>query len=387
MPIRCSYLLRYMLLLPVAVLACAPSGCRETGTPGKQELRVGALLSFTGGAAAYGTDVDKGARLAVDELNALNEPLRVKYTAADDKSDKSEAATQARALVQTQGVHVILGPAISPSALSVGKYVEEHQIPMVTPSANQDEVTHSSEYDRTYVSRVCFDNAFQGRVLARFIRDELGLRRVATIYDKTLSYSIGLSASFKSELEQNGGTVVHEEFYSVKDTDYSTLIDKVAQFDVEALFIPGWDENVGPMLKQSGRKWDRFMLVGPETWPSNRLLELAGGNVGRSYALSHYVPDDPNPIVARFTKAYQERYREIPSPFAALGYDTMKLIWHAAKRARSLAGPDLKDAINTTRDLELVTGTVTLDKHRNPQKDAVIVRVEPTGFKFHRRVK
>jgi branched-chain amino acid transport system substrate-binding protein len=380
----------------VTSLACAllilllVTGCnRETSgsVPAVPTLVVGAVLSQTGPAAAYGSEADKGARLAVEQLNARPGAFKIEYIPMDDKSDRTEAVKVARMLIDADKVNVILGPAISPSALSVGKLAEERQIPIVGTSPTQDEVTASSEYDRKYVSRVCFNDSFQGGVLARFVHDSLGKRTAAIVYDKTLSYSIGLSKTFKEEFTRLGGEVKHEENYSVRDTDYSPLIDKVATYDVDVLFIPGWDENVGPMLKQAGHRWDKFVLIGGDAWPTNRLLELSGGNIRSAYALSHYVPDDPDPKVQEFQAAYRAKYNETSSPFSALGYDAVMLIADAAQRAKSLSGPDLKDAISRTQGLRLVTGTITFDEHRNPVKDAVIVRIEPNRIVYQERIR
>lgn len=367
------------------VVACqskdVSSGSYENG----RELKIGGIMSLTGGAAAYGQETEKGILLAVEEINESSQGS-IHYVSGDDKSDKTEAVKTARSLVEVEGVNVIVGPVISPSALSAGKYLDEMRVPMVSTSAIQDEVTVSDSYDRVFVSRVCFNNTFQGTVLAEFAFHDLGLRSVATIYDKTLSYSIGVSGTFKQVFEDLGGTVSYEENYSVSDTDYSSLIQKVSRFEVDALFIPGWDENVGPMLKQAGDRWDHFTLLGPESWPSNRLLSLAAGNIKTAYALSHYFPDDTNERVQAFNIAYNAKYGETPSPFAALGYDAIKLIWDAHSRAESSDSQSMMAAINATRNLTVVTGTITLDEHRNAVKDAVILRVHPDRFVFHKRI-
>jgi branched-chain amino acid transport system substrate-binding protein len=376
------------LLLPLAALpvALALYGCRTTDKDKGKTLVVGAIHSTSGGAAAYGGDADKGARLAVEEINARKGPFQVEYVALDDKSDKTEAVKVARTLIDANNAQVILGPTISPSSLSVGKLAEERQIPVVVTLATQDEITVADGQDREYVSRVCFNDAFQGGVLARFAANSLKKKKAAIVYDRTLSYSIGLAKTFEEEFARLGGEVLHKENYSVKDVDYSALIDKVATFDVDLLFIPGWDENVGPMLRQAGKKWNKFVLLGGDGWPVPRLLELSGGNVGTSYALSHFSPDDPSKMVKDFVKRYREKYKEDPTPYAALGYDAMMLIADAAGRAKSFTGPDLKDAINASKGVELVSGTLTFDKHRNPAKEGVIVRLLPKKIEFYERV-
>jgi len=363
------------------------ASCRaERDSRSNSTLVVGGVLSQTGPAAAYGSDADKGARLALERLSRDGLPFSIQYVSRDDRSDKTEAAKVGQSLIEIDHADIILGPAISPSALSLGKIAEERQVPLVGTSPTQDEVTKSEAYDRRYVFRVCFNDSFQGEVLARFAAERLGKKTAVIVYDKTLSYSIGLARTFREEFERLGGVIQHEENYSVQDTDYSVLIDKVANFKADVLFIPGWDENVGPMIKQAGDRWDRFTLLGGDAWPTPRFLELAGGNISDAYALSHFVPEDPDPRVQDFVGSYKKKYGEIPSPFAALGYDAMLVIVDAAKRSGSFDGPALRDALAVTNNLGVVTGNLSFDDSRNPRKEAVILRIHPDRFDFFERV-
>lgn len=373
------------LLMLLLVPACRDKSGTTATDPTTRVLKVGGILSKTGGAAAYGSDAEKGAKLAAEEINATG-TLQVDYRSVDDKSNQTEAVKVARTLIDVDQVDVILGPAISPSAVSVGKFANERQIPILATSATLDAVTTSAEYDREYVFRVCFNDSFQGSVLGKFAKESLEASTAAIIYDKTLSYSIGLSKTFEEEFTSRGGRVLHKENYSVNDTDFSALIGKVAEYNVDVLFIPGWDENVGPMLKQAGNKWNNFKLLGGDGWPTDRLLELAGGNIPESYAVSHYSPEDPTDRVTKFNSAFRAKYSEEPSPFAALGYDAMHLIADAARRATDFDGDSLRKAISQTTDLELVTGKISFSEKRNPVKDVVIVRINPGAIVFHERL-
>jgi branched-chain amino acid transport system substrate-binding protein len=384
------------LRLPFTVVGLAIAvntvGCVRNKPESEQHgptLVVGAILSLSGGAATYGQDADRGARLALEQINAEGEnKLKVIYKPSDDKSSQTEAQKVATSLIDVEKVHVLLGPAISPSALSVGKLAQERRVPIVATSATQNEITFSTDYDRTYVFRVCFSDDQQARLLAKFAVASLQKRIAVVVYDKTLSYSVGLSKSFRDEYARLGGTVAHEENYSVKDTDYSALIAKVADYDADLLFIAGWDENVGPMLKQAGKKWAKFTLLGADGWPTETLLRLSGGNTLSSYAVSHFaMRDTQRPMVQKFIEAFRAKYHEDPSPFAALGYDAMMLIFDAAIRSESLTPEHLRESIARTNGLELVTTeSLRWDEHRNPIKAAYIVRINSSSITFHEEV-
>lgn len=374
-------------LIGLIGLTCVLVGCQLPQEANSTEIVVGGLFSKTGAAGGYGVDSDNGAQMAVDEINLSDSQVKIDYMSMDDKTDKTEAIKAARSLIDVFKVDAIVGPTISPSALVVGKIAEDRQIPMITTSATQDEVTVSNSYDRQYVSRVCFADSFQGTILANFARNSLQAKSALIAYDKSLSYSVGLANRFEEEFSNLGGSVVHRESFSSADTDFSPLIDKIALYEADVLFIPAWDEQVGPMLKQSGDKWSKFTLLGGDGWISEKLLELSGGNVGRAFAVSHFSPDDPSERTIEFRNRFKEKYGEEPSPLAALGYDSIYLVHDAAIRSTASSDLSLKDAINSTEGLKLITGTLTLDENRNPEKDAFIMKVQSDGFQFYERVR
>ena len=81
-----------------------------------------------------------------------------------------------------------------------------------------------------------------------------------------------------------------------------------------------------------------------------------------------------------FVKAYKAKYTgETPNAMAALGYDAVKLVADAAKRAGSSDRKALRDAIESTKDFAGVTGQITIDKQHNAVKSAVIVKIDASG--------
>ena len=66
-----------------------------------------------------------------------------------------------------------------------------------------------------------------------------------------------------------------------------------------------------------------------------------------------------------FVQKYKERYGQIPDSLAALGYDAMKTLADAMKRAAKLDGPSIRDATGQTKGFRRVTGTINIGADRN----------------------
>ena len=63
---------------------------------------------------------------------------------------------------------------------------------------------------------------------------------------------------------------------------------------------------------------------------------------------------NPDEKIQNFVKAFEEKYDgEAPDAFNALGYDTVYFLADAIKRAGSTDSVKIKEALETTKDLEL----------------------------------
>ena len=83
-----------------------------------------------------------------------------------------------------------------------------------------------------------------------------------------------------------------------------------------------------------------------------------------------------------FLKKYQAEFGKTPDCMAALGYDAANLLFDAMARSPSMSGKDLAKAIAETKGFKAVTGTITLDEHRNARKLAVIQKIQGGQFSF-----
>src|SRR5262249_46545909 len=147
-----------------------------------------------------------------------------------------------------------------------------------------------------------------------------------------------------------------------------------------AIFVPGYYTEVGTIARQARELGIQVPLLGGDGWDSPKLFDAAGSALEGCYFSNHYSAEDPAPAIQRFISTYKARHGgQIPDAMAALGYDATHVLGDAMKRAKSLSGPDLRDAIATTKDYAGVTGKITIDSSRNAVKPAVVLQVRDRG--------
>ncbi|MED3661661.1 ABC transporter substrate-binding protein [Ureibacillus sp. FSL K6-8385] len=387
------------LFLASSLVMGALAGCggnnesKDSGSSGggdKDVIKIGANLELTGNVASYGSSIKQGAELAVEEINKNGgiDGKKVELVAVDNKSENSESSAAALRLATQEKVDVMIGPATSGNVLAAVQIANQNKIPMVTASGTAPNVTENENGSiNEYVFRTCFIDPFQGVIAANFATEELGVKNVAIFADNSSDYAKGLASAFKEQIEKNGGKVVAEEAYVAKDTDFKSTLTNIKKTNPEFIFIPGYYEEVGLIVKQARELGIDVPLMGADGWDSPKLVELAGAeSLNNTFITNHYSSEDPDEKIQDFVKAFNDKYGEKPNAFHALGYDTVYFIKDAIERAGSLDGEKIKDALAATKDISLITGTFSVDEKHNAVKSATILEYKDGKQTFRTKI-
>ena len=362
---------RLIPLLLLFVVACGPKPHSKNG-----EILVGEYGSLTGPEATFGQSTHNGIMLAVDEVNAAGGigGRKIKVLTEDDQSKAEEAANAVTKLIASNDISAIIGEVASSNSLAAAPICQQNKVPMITPSSTNPGVTQKGNY----IFRMCFVDEYQGPVLARFAANDLHVRRAALFTDVRSDYSTGLGEAFEKVFTSLGGTIVARQSYAKGDSDFRSQLTAFRAASPEIIFVPGYYNDVAPIAVQARDLGITVPLVGGDGWESPKLIEIGGKSLDGCMYANHYHSDDPSPAVREFVTKYEKRHGAKPDSLAALGYDAMRLLADAMRRA----GPDfdhpkLRDAIAATKGFPVVTGSITFDANRNPVgKRVVIDRIE-----------
>lgn len=336
-------------------------------------IKIGVISSLTGSVSTYGISVRNAVTMAVDDINAAGgiNGRKISIVILDDKGDATEAAQAARRLIDRENVALILGPVITPCVMAVAPIAQAAGIPMLTPTGTGDLITTLGDF----IFRGAYKDSFQGRVMAQFAVENLGLKEAAIIYDVANDYSVGLRDAFKATFEELGGKIIAEESYSTGDTDFSAQLTSLAMRNPKALFIPDYYSTAGPIIMQARLLGMDAVMLGVDGWDSPDLTALAGGFEDGSYMVNHYSPDVDSAVTQEFIARYTEKFGQAPDALAALGYDGTLIVAKALEAAGSLDPEAIKYALGTVSNIEGVTGIINMDPEGTPIKSAVILRI------------
>lgn len=362
-------------------------GCtkhEESAGTAANEIVVGEYGSMTGSEATFGQSTDKGVRLAIDEQNAKGgvKGKHIRLVVEDEQGKQDETAAVVRKLVTKDHIVALLGEVASSRSLIAGPIVQQAQVPMISPSSTNPDVTKVGDY----IFRVCFIDPFQGPVMAKFAKDK-GLDKVAILRDLKSDYSLGLSDFFKKKFAELGGEIVAEDTFQSGDTDFKAQLTRIRGKQPKAIFIPAYYTEVGLIARQARQLGIKAVLLGGDGWDSPKLFEIGQDAVEGAYYSDHFSVESPNPATQEFIKRYKTKFNEVPDALAAAGYDAAGVLISAMERASDLSPQAIRAAIASTKDFPGSTGTITINADRNADKEAFILQVKGGTLKFVTSIK
>ncbi len=364
------------MLLAGTMLTAAVTGCG--GEKSADTIKIGANLEMTGGSASYGISSKNAIEIALNDINAKGgiNGKKLELIVADNKSEAAEATNAMQKLVSQDNVVAVIGPNLSSSAIASAAINNGSKVLAIAPMATNPNVTVDPATGKTkeYNFRTCFIDPFQGTVMATFAKNELGAGKAAILIDNSSDYAKGLAQFFKENFVKNGGTIAAEESYLQKDTDFKATLTKIKAANPDFLYVPGYYQEVGLIVKQARELGMNMPIAGGDGWDSAKMPEIAGAAaLNNTYFSSLYSSEDASDINKNFVAAYEKAYGGRPDVFAALSYDSALLVAEAIKNAGSAEPAKISEAMAKINGFNGVSGSVTFDEKHNPVKSAVII--------------
>jgi branched-chain amino acid transport system substrate-binding protein len=180
--------------------------------------------------------------------------------------------------------------------------------------------------------------------------------------------------------------VVADEVFMRGDVHFKAQLTKIREKKPEVLFVPGTYAEVGLILRQARELGLNATLLGGDGWDSPRLVEVAGAAADGSHFSTHFASDADAPLVKHFVQEFTSTFGYDPDGFAAMGYESGRLLIDALGRASTLDPAGVQKALSETKKVEGLSGEIVMGADREPQKPAFIMKVAQGKFKYETRI-
>lgn len=328
-------------MMALALGACSGSSSASGDAPA---LKLGASGPLQGDAAVYGLAVQRGAEIALEEVNAL-EGTKLEFNMQDDQAD-GEKAVAAYNTLMDWGMQLSLGTVTSGSGQAVAPNYKADNIFAITPSGSSTAVIYADAENNKdpygVMFQMCFTDPNQGTGSADYLikHPEIG-SKVFVIYRSDDNYSTGIYNTFMAEAEKVGLEVVGTASFVDTDTDYSVQVKQAADAGADIVYLPIYYQPASQILVEADKQSYKPVFFGCDGMDGILSLENFDTSLAEGlYMQTPFSADADDEKTVNFVKKYQDKYGEVPNQFAADAYDCI----YAIKQAVDKAGitPDMK---------------------------------------------
>lgn len=376
---------RVAALAGAAVLVASTAAVTVAQSPATGEpWRVAGGFALTGAESSLDVPAANGAQLAVDQINAaggvLGRPINL--IVHDSQYDMAVTAQTATQFVEEDKVEAFVGYTDTDSVLASAPTFQAAGIPYITVGATSPKIP-SQTGDMVFLA--AFGDNVQAAAGAEYAMANFG-DTAYLLSDIGIEYTTLLGQYFKDAFTHGGGTIVLEDTYADDATDFSAQITKIKALPEQPDFyyIAAMPYNVGPVVKQFRDAGLTGPIVGGDGYDTPDLVTVAGAAAENVFFTTHALMDPVGGTegIKQFIIDYTAAMGHAPeNAFAALGYDSVRLLADAITRAGGTDGQSLKGALQTTTAFPGITGSITFTPETHvPQKGVTVIAVKDGAF-------
>lgn len=331
-----------------------------------EPIKLASVLVISGPNEQLGTDSQRGVEIAIhDRGEVAGHPVELQ--ANDGQCSAEGGQTAATKVAADEQVVAVVGHSCSSSCTPAAPIYNDAGLTMISPSCTAPALTGEGSHVASFLRTAHNDNT-QGRVMAEFVYNELGLRKAATIHDGS-PYAEQLQQVFAERFQELGGEITAQEAVNVGDTDMRPVLTSIATGEPEFMYYPIFVAE-GALITNQAKEvagLENTILAGADGMISQDFVNAAG-EAGENMYTSGPSLAFSGGKYEQFVATHVEMFGTEPvSAFHAHAYDAANMIFDAIEKVGQtdadgnlvIGRQALRDALYATENFDGITGNLT----------------------------
>ena len=322
-----------------------------------QDITVGVAGPMTGSYATFGAQFKAGAEAAAADLTVMGKKLKLEI--GDDACDPKQAVAVANKLAGMK-VPLIAGHFCSGSSIPASAVYNEAGILQISPASTNPKLT--DERAGPGVFRVCGRDDQQGSVAGAYVAKTFKDKVVAIVHDKS-AYGKGLADETKKALNAAGKQEALYEAITAGEKDYTALVSKLKQANVDLVYLGGYHTEAGLIVRQMRSQGMKSVLMGGDALVTAEYWQITGAD-GEGTLMTFSPDPRKNPAAAELVKTFRAKGVE-PEGYVLYTYATFQVWKQAVEKAGSMDAEKVIKAMNGT-EFNTAIGKFTFNAKGDP---------------------
>jgi branched-chain amino acid transport system substrate-binding protein len=346
-------------LLIALAAAATMTGC--SGGDSDNPIPIAIVAPITGQYASFGAQMKNGGQMAVADINAAGGVLgkKLDLSTGDDACDPKQAVAVANQMTASD-VKLVAGHYCSGSSIPASKVYAESDMVQISPASTNPTFTDNRAGPNIY--RVCGRDDQQGGVAGKYLASHLGDKKIAFVHDKT-AYGKGIADETKKAMNAAGKREEMYEAITAGEKDYSALVSKLKQANIDVVYFGGYHTEAGLIIRQMRDQGMNTILMGGDALITQEFWSITG-DAGEGTLMTFSPDPRKNPAAAEVVKRFKDKGIE-PEGYVLYTYAAIQAWKQAAEKAKSTESADVVKAMNDT-EFDTVIGKFKFNEKGDP---------------------
>lgn len=336
--------------------ALAPLAGGVPGAAAADPIKIGLSAAFSGPNASAGEALQRGAELAMEEINAAGGVAgRQLVLATRDNEHKLErGVAQTRELIEREGCVAILGSQGSFIALAVIDTIQELKVPWFGLAVGGAKII---ENDRkpNYMFRVATNDREVAIFLVSYALDKLGAKKFGILNEDT-GWGVPAIGDLQAALKHRNLEPASVDKMKVGDADFTAQMLRAKNAEADTILSYSNAVEMANALKAANKISYKPQVLSAWGLANNTFPSLAGPLADGVMVMQTFTfVQNTRPRAQALFKRFSEKYKitdptQIPFPsFLGNSYDATHMIALAVKQAGTTDGEKLHGALESLR--------------------------------------
>ncbi len=354
------------VLLLVAILAFFVWRGQEK-KEGNFTKQVGVIAPLTGDNAFYGNLLRNNFDLAFEGQST------VELVYEDSKFDPATSISAFQKLVDFNKVPIVLGEVASGNSIAVAPVAANNKVILFSSISSADELKDAGDY----FFRNIPSNDIQGETMAKFIFDNLNIKKVA-LFGLNDAYGVNISKSFTTTFQDLGGEIVLNENHEKGQKDFRSTLTKIKKSNAEAIFAPGDKNEPALILKQAKELGITIPILSGDGASNEDVINIAG-KASEGFYTTNVQVDKSTEFYKKYREKYFDKFMKEPGAYDAYAYEAARIVLEAAINSEEYDSKSLMNYLysNTFKSM---TGKLNFDSHGEVKRLWGVYQVQNGSF-------
>ena len=337
----------------------------------QEEVKIGAILPMTGGAASYGEWMRNGMNIAIDEINKKwGNSRKLTVVFEDSKSNPKDAVAAMNKLVSADKVRAAM-TTLTGITNALAPLADQHKI-VLTTSATLPGITEQSPY--------LFRNATNlSSEINRLVDFAGGKYKKAAVLWANLEWAKWGKDAFASGFKRKGGEIVEDQSFPADATDLRAQLTRIRGANPDVVLVLAY-KTTGIALKQARELGIKAQFIGTLDFELPEVVDIGREAAdGAIYTKAIFDPLNPASAAVRaYGEEYKKRYGQVPEVYSATMYDMLHMLAEAAAKTKDTES--LRAALLAIKNYPGASGETTFQSNRDVDKPVELKMIKGSKY-------